>query len=517
MKRLLSTALVAGMLISPSAMAKSPDTPTLEKAFEVTIEGVTHSVTLNELGVIGEQRQVAFFLPFASLAFITDLFQGEQMDYHWETETVEDALRAKWGLEAPKNAEFVYDGEVLNIASHVDGVTFDLEPSMKRILRDAPRLKKYEIETLDSNVLTDEALSDRREQVESLLNEGLNITVRHNTYNFPAQMKDLHVENHGYYAGLTFDGPFLDYVLDTLEESANLNVENLIITDADLSQVTHASTQGRVQDGLTLDRELTGMRIQDAANQGKSEVIGITNVESGTVINMSGTDLGKLEKIATGASNFEGSTPGRDFNVRKALNEHYNSILIPEGGTFSFNSFLGPVTYSEGWAGSLAIFAGTELRKVPGGGVCQVSTTIYRAALDAGLNIIEQHEHSLYVHYYDTESSYDGVQGAGLDSTIFPGIKDLIFENNTGAPILIEAFDDGNQAVVNFYGENDGRITELDGPYTQSNQTEEVIEASEGGLTAHEIAWKYSITWPDGSQEDKWIIASYNKYAVPQQ
>jgi vancomycin resistance protein YoaR len=92
--------------------------------------------------------------------------------------------------------------------------------------------------------------------------------------------------------------------------------------------------------------------------------------------------------LSTGRSNFKGSGAGRKSNVRKALNERVNNIFVPAGAVFSFNDTLGTVSTGNGWQMALTIFDGVDLRPAPGGGICQASTTVYRAALAAGFPIM---------------------------------------------------------------------------------------------------------------------------------
>jgi len=176
----------------------------------------------------------------------------------------------------------------------------------------------------------------------------------------------------------------------------------------------------------------------------------------GEIVNETGEDFGDLKLIATGKSNFRGSTYARMKNVRKALNEHINNTLVAPGETFSFNSTLeGPVSMSKGWSMAKIIVEGDKLEDAPGGGICQASTTVYRAMLNAGLPEEERRAHSLYVYYYEK-------YGVGIDATIFPGQQDLKFKNDTGNYVLLQAYDDGYEAVVNVYGTDDGRVVELE-------------------------------------------------------
>ena len=93
-----------------------------------------------------------------------------------------------------------------------------------------------------------------------------------------------------------------------------------------------------------------------------------------------------------------------------------------------------------------------------GGGVCQVSTTLFRAALNAGLPITERHEHSYRVHYYEDDGSKPG-----LDATVFNPTEDLKFINDTPAYILIQTKTDATNLTltIEFYGAPDGRKAEI--------------------------------------------------------
>ena len=101
----------------------------------------------------------------------------------------------------------------------------------------------------------------------------------------------------------------------------------------------------------------------------------------------------KLTLLARGISSYKlGNYEDRMFNVRYGLNR-YDGVVIPQGGEFSFNQILGKVTYDDGWKPAQAIFGGGGVRDVPGGGLCQVSTTVYRAAINTGLQITERKPH----------------------------------------------------------------------------------------------------------------------------
>jgi hypothetical protein len=193
-----------------------------------------------------------------------------------------------------------------------------------------------------------------------------------------------------------------------------------------------------------------------------------------------------LTLLGVGRSTFQGSGVGRKANVRKGLNERLNNVWVPAGSTFSFNAVLGPkITAAAGWQMALTIFNGWELRSAPGGGICQVSTTLYRAVLLAGLPIVKQKSHSLFVTYYEAH-------GVGQDATVYPGEQDFEFLNDTGNPLLIQSWTEGDEATVNILGIPDGRETVLTGPYFASTAPEGLL-VNGRKMRKNEIVWLRSV------------------------
>ncbi len=220
-------------------------------------------------------------------------------------------------------------------------------------------------------------------------------------------------------------------------------------------------------------------------------------------MNETGQDLGELKLIARGLSNFKGSPDGRAFNIRKALSERISAVLFAPGQEFSYNDVIDNL--SDGWKQALGIFGGVNLVPTLGGGLCQVSTTVYRAALNAGLQITERHPHSLHVHYYKE-------YGDGLDATIFLGGKNLRFLNDTPSYILVLAgYDDKDNAYVDFYGTSDGRKIELFGPYYSKTEIPVDFQEKIGGVSWNQIKWVQRITRSDGKIEENVIVSTYTK------
>ena len=169
-------------------------------------------------------------------------------------------------------------------------------------------------------------------------------------------------------------------------------------------------------------------------------------------------NLGIRELLGEGVSYFRGSAAGRVHNITLASSK-LNGLLLGPGETFSFNTALGEVSAATGYQPAYIIKGGRTILG-DGGGVCQVSTTFFRAALNAGLPILERQAHAYRVSYYEQESF------AGLDATVYSPKPDLKIQNDTPAHILIQArvFPQEFKLVFQLYGTADGRRATITNP-----------------------------------------------------
>lgn len=195
----------------------------------------------------------------------------------------------------------------------------------------------------------------------------------------------------------------------------------------------------------------------------RTEILkGSTNIDLPVLISYPQTNLkdtnsiGINELVATGESDFSGSTRSRIHNVEVGRSR-FNGVIIKQGEEFSFNKYLGEVDGEHGFLPELVI---KRTGVVPefGGGLCQVSSTAFRAAMNAGLNITSRRNHSFAVHYYAPQ---------GSDATIYPGVQDMKFINDTPSNILVWTRIDleNKKLYFDYYGSKDDRVVELDGPY----------------------------------------------------
>lgn len=210
-------------------------------------------------------------------------------------------------------------------------------------------------------------------------------------------------------------------------------------------------------DGLELDEEET-LTLLSAALLGSEEEIELPVRVS--QVPRAANEYGIRELLGQGVSNFSGSSQGRINNIKTASGK-LRGVLIAPGETFSFNGALGEVTSATGYDTAWIISQGRTVLGV-GGGVCQVSTTTFRAAFNSGLEILQRAAHAYRVHYYEPP--------LGFDATVYAPSPDLSFKNDTAGHILIWSYVDvpNTTLTFSFYGTSDGRSTKMIGPFVSN-------------------------------------------------
>lgn len=173
--------------------------------------------------------------------------------------------------------------------------------------------------------------------------------------------------------------------------------------------------------------------------------------------------LGITTRLGVGSSNFDGSDPGRATNIQVGANL-LNGYLVPPHQLFSFNHAIGAITPELGFVESNVI-DGERIGRDVGGGICQVSTTVFRAAFEAGLPIDEWHPHRYRLGFYEQDDWPVGLDASILqpDGNPFGG-GDFSFRNPSDSYILIESYTDGPRVVVVLYGPDLGYKVDVTGP-----------------------------------------------------
>lgn len=219
--------------------------------------------------------------------------------------------------------------------------------------------------------------------------------------------------------------------------------------------------------GVTLDTEQTLAAMQQvmAERTWRTEPVTttvslITKTTEPSVQTSDINSLGISDVLGVGISSFKGSPANRVKNIRNAVNK-LNGILIPPGEEFSTIQYTQPYTLEGGYLPELVI-KGDEIKPEIGGGLCQIGTTLFRMAMNSGLDITERRNHSLVVNYYNDPSN--GLPGT--DATIYEPSPNFRFKNDTAHHILIQTvIDESTQELIfTVWGTKDGRTASYTPP-----------------------------------------------------
>lgn len=248
-----------------------------------------------------------------------------------------------------------------------------------------------------------------------------------------------------------------------------VNARFIFNDDTRLLEVIEPATIGR---NLNVDASVD--HINDQLLSGEHDITLVLDVNEPEVTDdRTGESLGITELVYAETSYFYGSDPERVQNIA-AASKQFHGLLIPPGATFSMSDALGNISLENGYAEAL-IIVGNQTIKGVGGGVCQVSTTLFRTAFFAGFPIVERHPHAYRVGYY--EQKRDGSRDprlAGLDATVFVPIVDLRFTNDTPYWLLMETYMGNFSLTWKFYSTKDGRSVEW-----QTSGLTNIVEAPE--------------------------------------
>ncbi|MDP2587047.1 MAG: VanW family protein [Candidatus Komeilibacteria bacterium] len=310
----------------------------------------------------------------------------------------------------------------------------------------------------------------------------------------------------------------LTLALDASSTLAFLNREIAPQIYQPVHEAKFAITNGRVaefqgsQDGQELDLAKSLAKIEHDFLQENSAKIELTvNETKSTISTNSQNDLGIAQIIGTGHSNFKGSPKNRRHNIATGA-AALNGLLIKPGETFSLITALGDIDAASGYLPELVIKGDRTIPEY-GGGLCQIGTTVFRAALGSGLPIVERRNHSYRVMYYEP---------AGKDATIYDPKPDFRFLNDTGKHILIQARISGDDIYFDFWGTADGRVAEQTdsviynirpaGPTIIVETTDlkpgekKCTESAHAGADAY---FDYKVTYPDGTVKEERFTSHY--------
>ena len=258
-------------------------------------------------------------------------------------------------------------------------------------------------------------------------------------------------------------------------EKIDTPVQEAGVSGFDVDSMTFTFSQGIP--GRTLDQEKLISDIQSALEAGGGEVtLSIAETAPQVATEDIQAQYGLRAYAVTDASS---SKKNRLSNIQLALNS-INGLCLQPGEEFSFNEVVGKRTAERGYKVATAYSAG-EVTEELGGGICQVSTTLFNAVVKSDLEITERHNHSIPVSYVDK----------GKDATVSWGAQDFKFKNNTDAPVYIVALLSEDKKVrIGVFG----KVLE-DGMYI-------TVESEVTHRDKHQTTYQYNAFLAPGTQSE---------------
>jgi len=382
-----------------------------------------------------------------------------------------------------RNARLVRNGAHVDIRDHVAGRRLDLEQARTETIAAVSTGRTTAIELATASVapdVTSSQLAAARE--EALLLIGESIIFTYGNDNFPIDSERLA-------AALTIDRDgtaslMADRIgdrLDEIERAVATAPRNVMLGWDDGLYVVEDDVDGAALDRETLAQLLTAT----ARSKTRTAPLPVTSVGAEARAD-NVDDLGIDGHLAYGSSSFAGSSETRATNVVVSAN-NISYQLVGPGESFSFNDLLGPITVDNGFVEGTIIlgdWAASDL----GGGVCQVSTTVFRAAQNAGFRFHEWNPHSWRLGFYEADGS-----SPGLDAAIYqPNTpdefeKDLIFENPLDSWLLLMMVVDGDTVHAHLYGRDNGWNVEVfDARVSKPKPVGEPVERENSALAPGE-------------------------------
>ncbi len=407
------------------------------------------------------------------------LFYGKKIElkYQLNSDELEKILKENFSSweKPPLNAELQItsgqDGEIMiEILEERNGNVFDYQTAIETAFRNVSNLKNEPIFlnsiTKEPKIKKEEALLAKNRA--KILTNLCSVVIGESEKTWTVDKKQIwdwlefQTSINGITVGLNKEKvkEYLETIaqdINIVPQDAEFKIENGVVKEFKLHQ-----------GGKELDLDASYTAINNFIlnlSEEKISAICQQNQNSGETVNLivkiiapqipigSINNLGIKELVGRGVSNFAGSPVNRRHNIRIGATK-LNGILIAPGEEFSTNKAIGEVSGATGYLPELVI-KGDKTIPEYGGGLCQIGTTMFRVALDAGLPITERKPHSYRVVYYEP---------AGMDATIYNPKPDLKFINDTPAYLLLQTKIEGDELIFELWGTKDGRKVEISKP-----------------------------------------------------
>jgi vancomycin resistance protein YoaR len=399
-----------------------------------------------------------FNLKSEELGFVSMSVEGDKI--------FSEKVRAK--VEQPYNeTSLEIDGKKVAIVDGKPGkkvAKSDFEKAFYRSFREGEKSFAINLEPFNPE-LTSEQAEDARRQAENLLAADWSIVfgqIGNGTLTAPILKSWIATKVKRDAAGvaeglmLTFKKEEVTKIVKEWAQSFDRKAVNgrVAVVEGQVKVIEEGKNGTIVDVEKTVDSLI--LALEKSVTNGKRELPAVVRVEQPQVRQDNIVALGLKELIGTGTTDFTGSPANRRTNITLGQKNLDGKVVMP-GEVYSTVNELGPIEESSGFAIGLVI---KNNRTVPeaGGGICQVSTTLFRAVLNAGLPVTERANHSYRVSYYER-----GV-GPGLDATIYGPHPDFRWKNDLGSAVLVQSFIKGNSITFELYGTKDGRSSTVSAP-----------------------------------------------------
>lgn len=368
-------------------------------------------------------------------------------------ETWANTITDDLGL-APRDATIELDGAEVTLHPDIDGIVVDAERLGAIIDESVATLTPYDgplpIRAVPAAIQT----SDLQEDA-TLLEEAMSkpIAVVHKKKKWTLQPADIgqFVEQRAQEGGpgITVDvdrDALSDWLRVLISESINRDARDAVVAwNGDRLGVVEESS-----DGLRIRPDSLAQEVVESFFGDHDSVPIPVRVIKPAIDSDRLEDLKIDQELGRGTSNFAGSDYGRSTNVIVGT-EQLNGAMVPPGGDFSFNDSIGDITADRGYVESNVV-DGERIGKDIGGGICQVSTTVFRAAYVAGMPMVEWNPHLYRLSFYESDGYPPGLDASILQEGPRENWGDFRFNNPTDGWLLIESYVVDVQVVVVIYG-----------------------------------------------------------------
>jgi len=476
--------------------------PAVTKAFEL---GRRH----DWFGNVAEQMRMRVRPLTVSVDVVVDRFAI--------TAALQSSLKAE--LTSVKNAELVLNVKIdppsFSIQNEEKGVELSADTALDELGLQAKTLDFKQIELSDRLVtptLTKEDLQPFVQDAENFLKRpSLAFTYEDQKFSVPALTLAGWISVTGVRSNLELTLSESRFSEDIKKIAPDVEQEartgSLVVKNGKIESFV-SGTEGRLIDAKATLAEVI-------ANWPASSTFPlIVNTMQSKLIGEDPERLGIKELIGVGVSNFSGSPSNRRKNIAHGADQ-VNGTIIQPGETFSLLKTLGPIDAAHKWLPELVI-KGNETKPEYGGGLCQIGTTTFRAALASGLPIVERRNHSYRVRYYEP---------AGTDATIYDPSPDFKFLNDTAHAILINAYIKGDEVIFEFWGTKDGRTVNQTKPRVyniSSPPAMKLIETldlppgkkkcTESAHAGADAEFTYTVIYPNGEVKEEVFRSHYRPW-----